>query len=151
MYNACVATYTLEELQDEAQRFAATLSKRDTATVVALYGDLGAGKTTFTQALARSLGVEGNVVSPTFIIQRRYPLEGQVFSQLIHIDAYRLEEADQLRALGWEDIVQDPDNLIIIEWPEHVLGVLDGDEHELHFTHIDEETREINYGEKESK
>src|SRR3989338_1544300 len=75
------------------------------STVVALSGDLGAGKTTFAQAVAKSLGVEETVNSPTFVIQKVYALSDQQWGRLIHIDAYRLKSADELRALGWDEMV----------------------------------------------
>ena len=142
--------YTLEEFQKEAARFARVLAPGARATVVALSGDLGAGKTTFTQALAHALGVTDDITSPTFVIQKRYPLEGQVFSQLVHVDAYRLERADELRALDWDELLRDPTTLIVVEWPEHVAGALPHEAHTIHFTYIDEHTRDINYhGKKE--
>lgn len=144
--------YTLDEFQKEAVRFAGSLMPGERATVVALSGDLGAGKTTFTQALAHALGVEGDITSPTFVIQKRYPLEGQVFSQLVHVDAYRLERADELRALDWDELLCDPATLIVVEWPEHVAGAIPHDAHTIYFTYIDEHTRDINYhGKEENK
>ena len=94
------------------------------ATVIALSGELGAGKTTFTQAAAKALGVADTVNSPTFVIEKIYSLEGQQWKRLVHIDAYRLKSADELRALGWDDICANPANLIIVEWPEHVDGAI---------------------------
>lgn len=121
-------TDSLSEFQAEAARFAKTLTPQDgEATVVALSGDLGAGKTTFVQATAEALGVEESVVSPTFIIMQRFalpePSEGG-FRALIHIDAYRLKELRELEVLGWRELAADPANLIFIEWPEQMPGAL---------------------------
>ena len=151
VYNAYVNTdgYTLEAFQDEAGRFVRQLIPHESrATIIALSGDLGAGKTTFTQALARALGVTDEVVSPTFVIQKRYPLEGQVFKNLVHVDAYRLEDVEELRALGWDELTADAENIIVIEWPEHVVGALEGDEHPLRFTYINQDLRDIAYGDE---
>lgn len=146
-YNAPVTEiYTIEAFKESARLFAQQLQPRKAATVVALHGDLGAGKTTFVQTVAAALGVHSEVVSPTFVIQKRYSLEGQSFSQLIHIDAYRLESAEELSVLGWSDIARDPANLILIEWPEHVADLLTEDAIHVHFSYIDEETRGIVYG-----
>ena len=71
------------------------------ATVLALHGELGAGKTTFTQTLARTLGVTDAVTSPTFVIMKLYELQHQSFETLIHIDAYRIEHSDEMRVLGF--------------------------------------------------
>ncbi len=123
------------EMQGVAVEFAAALSAPATgACVVALSGELGAGKTTFAQALARALGVEETVNSPTFVIEKIYPvkpighgagaLQNQKWQRFIHIDAYRLKHADELRALGWDELAADANNLILIEWPEHVSGAI---------------------------
>jgi tRNA threonylcarbamoyladenosine biosynthesis protein TsaE len=111
----------LEEMQNLASDFVENLSpKENSATIVALSGDLGAGKTTFSQGVAKSLGVEENVVSPTFVIMKIYEIENINFNHLIHIDAYRLEKKEELLNLGWQKIISDPKNLILIEWPERV-------------------------------
>jgi tRNA threonylcarbamoyladenosine biosynthesis protein TsaE len=118
-------THSLAAFQAEAERFAHTLSPRESsATVVALSGDLGAGKTTFVQTVARSLGVVEPVRSPTFIIMQIFEIPGGAFRKLIHIDAYRLKSLHELEVLGWKEIVADPANLIFIEWPEQVPGAL---------------------------
>lgn len=138
--------YTIEQFTEEAKRFAHTLAPdEEYATVRALHGDLGAGKTTFTQVLARTLGVEEAVVSPTFVIQKIYALEGQLFERFIHIDAYRLERADEMVFLGWEELCADPRNLIVIEWPENVGNAIPNDARHIHFSYIDDETRGIAY------
>jgi len=94
---------------------------RINALVYALHGDLGAGKTTFTQGIAETLGITEPVVSPTFTIMKIYKTqEKSVFSHLVHIDAYRLESAEELARLGWNTLVEDPKNCIVIEWPERV-------------------------------
>jgi tRNA threonylcarbamoyladenosine biosynthesis protein TsaE len=118
----------LTDFNSYARRFAQSLSPRaDTATVVALSGDLGAGKTTFAQEVARALGIEEPVTSPTFVIEKIYALTGETFSQLIHIDAYRLNSAHELEVLGWEELVRDSGNLILIEWPEKVAELIPKD------------------------
>ena len=94
------------------------------ATVITLSGDLGAGKTTFTQGVARALGVNEKVTSPTFVIEKVYELSGQKWTHLIHIDAYRLKDAHELEVLGWHEIMQEPGNLILIEWPEMVAELI---------------------------
>lgn len=94
------------------------------AYVVALVGELGAGKTTFVQALARELGVASSVQSPTYVLMRSYPIEWGRFKKLIHIDAYRLENPEQFAALKPEQFLNDPEALVCIEWPERLEGVL---------------------------
>ncbi len=93
---------------------------RGTADIIALQGNLGAGKTHFVKALARAFELPDLVTSPTFVIQKIYYMEGQVYQNLIHIDAYRLESDAELHAIGWHEAATDPHNLICIEWPERV-------------------------------
>jgi tRNA threonylcarbamoyladenosine biosynthesis protein TsaE len=134
---------SLTQTEQIANDFVATLTPRTTATIVALHGDLGAGKTTFTQAVARTLGVTDTVTSPTFVIEKIYKLTHQHFSHLIHIDAYRLESGKELETLGWKEISEDPKNLIFIEWPEKVEDILPSTMKHIYFSHVDESTREI--------
>lgn len=111
-----------------AAQFIADLSPRkDIATIVALSGDLGAGKTTFAQGIARALGVEEAVTSPTFVLEKIYELTGQKWARLIHIDAYRLKSEHELEVLGWKEIARDCGNLILIEWPEMVAELIPAD------------------------
>lgn len=118
---------------------------KNVATVCGLSGNLGAGKTTFTQELARQLGVLEPITSPTFVIQKRYDLQGGriPFDTLIHIDAYRLEGGDELRSLGFTDDLQNSRNLIIVEWPERVKSILPSTTQILTFSVVDTETRDI--------
>lgn len=111
-----------------AARFITDLPPRkDAATIIMLSGDLGAGKTTLTQGIARALGVEETVTSPTFVLEKIYELTGQKWVRLIHIDAYRLVSEHELEVLGWREMAKDPSNLIIIEWPEMVAELIPTD------------------------
>lgn len=117
---------TLAELEAEAHRFASGLSplKRG-ATLVTFSGELGAGKTAFAKAIARFLGVEETVTSPTFVLEKVYLLpEGRPFRRLVHIDAYRLEKGADLAPLGFDELMKDQSNLILFEWPERVGDAL---------------------------
>ncbi len=116
---------SIEETQKVADDFISMLSpKSDGAIVVGLSGDLGAGKTAFTKCVAKSLGIEDTVTSPTFVIEKIYALSDQKFSHLIHIDAYRLDRSSELLNLGWQKIVADPKNLIFVEWSERVIDIM---------------------------
>ena len=125
------------------------------ATVVALNGHLGSGKTTFTQAVARTLGIGENITSPTFVIMKIYEIPvddkkdaaktGSQFKRLVHIDAYRLERGEELGALDFEDVVADPGNLVLIEWAENVKdGLPDGVE-KIDFEYVGENERKIRF------
>lgn len=118
----------LAALQEEAARFVATLAPReDHALLVTLSGELGAGKTSFTQGMARALGIEESVTSPTFVLEKIYELpkeSGRGFMRLAHLDAYRLEGGAALRPLGFHELYADPKTLIVLEWPERVAAAL---------------------------
>ncbi len=116
------------------------------AVVLALTGDLGAGKTAFVKAVAKELGITEHITSPTFVIMKTYdlpPTTNHGFKTLTHIDAYRLESAHELEVLGWKELLADPDALIAIEWPEKVPGTIPNNAHNFTFEHIDETTRKI--------
>lgn len=106
-------------------------SARPLALVISLKGNLGAGKTTFVQMLARELGIIETITSPTFVIQKRYDIKKVPdpfdFKKLIHIDAYRLDSEKELEDLDWSVLVSDPQNLICIEWPENVQNLIPKD------------------------
>jgi tRNA threonylcarbamoyladenosine biosynthesis protein TsaE len=110
----------------------------DGATVIGLYGELGSGKTTFMKYFAESFGIKETVKSPTFVIEKIYELEGKNFNHLIHIDAYRIEKEEEIINLGWKEITADPRNLICIEWPERIAGIMP--EHiKIFFEHVKSE------------
>ena len=109
----------------ETQKLAkGILGNLGSANVICLYGAIGVGKTTLTQGLARELGITAKIISPTFVLIRQYSLSKQFkFQRLFHVDLYRLEEVQQIKDLGIEEIWQDKSNLVIIEWAEK-LGEL---------------------------
>jgi tRNA threonylcarbamoyl adenosine modification protein YjeE len=139
---------TLAELEEEAARFAGSLVPGTGATLVTLSGELGAGKTAFAKAVARALGVEEIVNSPTFVLEKIYQLGGETpkFKQLIHIDAYRLEKGKDLASLGFDELMQDAGNLVLLEWPEKVIDMLPVPAQRISFTVQDHDSRILSYG-----
>ncbi len=117
--------------------------KNEKSTLIALRGDLGSGKTTLTQEVAKILGVKENIISPTFVIMKVYEIKNKKFKKLIHIDAYRLEKSKELLKLGWNEIINDPKNLIILEWPEKVPECVPQNAIFIDLSHKDEQTRTI--------
>ncbi len=141
------AVKSLAELEEEAARFVGSLAPRAEATLITLSGELGAGKTAFTKAAALALGVDDTVTSPTFVLEKIYLLpEGQAFRRLIHIDAYRLEKGSELASLGFDELMQDAQNLIFLEWPEKVNEALPEPAVEISFSVQDNESRILSYG-----
>jgi len=96
-------------------------------TILAVQGDLGVGKTTFIQSLAASLGVKRFVPSPTFALMRSYklPKEVQGVRCLIHVDAYRLKDEQELQVLDLDEELADGKSLLVVEWPERIKKWLD--------------------------
>ncbi len=92
-------------------------------SVLCLYGELGAGKTAFVRGLASGLGITAMVSSPTFTIVNEYPGK----PELIHFDMYRLNSAEELFDIGWEDYLA-RDAILAIEWSENVEDAFDGSE-----------------------
>ncbi|OIP76637.1 MAG: tRNA (adenosine(37)-N6)-threonylcarbamoyltransferase complex ATPase subunit type 1 TsaE [Parcubacteria group bacterium CG2_30_44_11] len=140
---------TLEELAEVATKVLAVAGAlpQTAAVVLALKGDLGSGKTTFTQTLARALGVTEPVTSPTFVIMKGYELEGQIFDTLIHIDAYRLETSVEMTVLGFANLIATPRILIVIEWAEKISDLLPEQTINLTFNiEGDERVITLNYG-----
>lgn len=141
----------LEELRAVADGFLAALvgmPTKETATVVGLSGDLGAGKTAFTKCVASALGISEVVTSPTFILEKVYIIPrgsvvGERFTKLIHIDAYRLEGGKEMRALDWDSLLLDEHNLIFIEWPEQVGDAMPKDLIKLSFEYAGEGVRKV--------
>ncbi|PIP34002.1 tRNA (adenosine(37)-N6)-threonylcarbamoyltransferase complex ATPase subunit type 1 TsaE [Candidatus Falkowbacteria bacterium CG_4_10_14_0_2_um_filter_48_10] len=88
--------------------------------IVALIGELGAGKTVFTQGLAAALGVQKNITSPTFTLLKIYPARRQGIKRLVHIDAYRLKTSADLDSTGWLDYLDDPAGLVVVEWADKI-------------------------------
>jgi len=98
-----------------------------TATIFGLIGDLGAGKTTFVQGFAFGLNIRKPITSPTYVIMKRFTLEDlfqSKFTNLYHIDSYRIKEQQELMQLGFADINHEPKNIILIEWADRIKGVL---------------------------
>lgn len=110
----------LNELQ-QLQQFASNLAEQLTAPLwIYLHGDLGAGKTTMVQALLKAMGVTDVVTSPTFALLETYDAEQL---QVIHMDLYRVEHPEEVKFIGYEDLV-DAQTIGIIEWPEKATGLI---------------------------
>ena len=119
-----------------AEKFAGRVKNHEKAFVIGLQGDLGSGKTTFVQGFAKGFGVKEKVLSPTFVIMKKY-------GTFYHIDCYRLENSKELLELGWDKIMSDPQNIILIEWPERVKDILPAEVIMVRFKTISQNKREI--------
>lgn len=128
---------SLDELDVLAKEIADHLQGGD---VLALSGDLGAGKTAFTQSLAKALGVKLTVTSPTFILLRQYPTTKDF--TLYHSDWYRLEKSE-VDGIGVVELFGQPDSVVVIEWPERARDLLPPQTQWMDFDYVDGQTRRI--------
>ena len=138
---------SVEETWALARQLAAELKPGD---VVCLEGDLGAGKTTFTQGLAAALDVSGRVTSPTFCLVQEHRVRDAAAAEsagrpalLVHMDLYRLHGEDDVLAIGWEDYLTEG-AVLVVEWPERAGTLIPPTARHVVFRHLDgEEEREI--------
>ena len=134
----------------EMQKIAGMLAKElkpfssHKAIVLALEGNLGSGKTTFTQGLASALGIREKVLSPTFVLVKIYQLpKSKKFKHLIHIDCYRLNSSKELEVLGFKSFLDDSSSLVVIEWADRVRKILPPDSTWISFRHGDKSNERI--------
>ncbi len=121
-----------------------SLATEKNALVMALEGELGAGKTTLTQGLAKILGIKAKVKSPTFTLIKKYKIPRLKKSRfLYHLDCYRLRDHRDLLALGIKDILNNKENVILIEWPERIRKILPKNHIKIHMDHVNKHTRKI--------
>lgn len=113
------------------------------AVVIGLSGELGAGKTTFTQFFAKALGVKEKIHSPTFVIMKKYPVASSKYSVLFHFDAYRIKNQKDIIALGWKKIISEPKNIILVEWAENIRKIFPKKHFWVNFSHIEKNRRAI--------
>lgn len=141
--------------EEETRKVAKTLlkewfslnKKNDSSWLVCLRGDLGGGKTTFAKGLAEELGVKETVGSPTFVIMKKYISSKSANKKYIlyHFDCYRIHDPKDVLDLGWEEIIEGKNNIILVEWPERIEKVLPEKKLNVKFDFIDETSRSISF------
>ena len=99
-------------------------TKTNRPFVLSLIGDLGGGKTTFLQGFAKGLGIKEKILSPSFVILKRFKIKDLRFKNFYHIDCYRLEKPKEILDLGFKEIVSNPKNLVAIEWADRIKKIL---------------------------
>ena len=92
--------------------------------VIALFGELGAGKTTLVKGIAAGLGIRKVITSPTFLLMRVYPARHKKIQTLVHLDCYRIKNATEISALGLAEYLGRDDAVVVIEWPERIKKLL---------------------------
>ncbi len=113
--------------------------------VVCLTGDLGGGKTHFTKGIAKALGIEEQIVSPTFVVMKIYERENA--PDFYHLDLYRMNSAKDLDGMDLEDVIGNPEAIVAIEWPERAEEIVPKNAIWIKFAYIDDQIREIEISE----
>lgn len=138
-----IITNSFEKTRELGFDFAKTIK----GGVVALHGDLGSGKTTFVQGLAKGLGITKDIISPTFIIMRTYELGFKIkdlrFKNFYHVDLYRIERERDVEGLGLIELMNDPENIVVIEWPDKIEHLLPENRVDIFFEYLGDDKRKI--------
>lgn len=142
-----------KQTQDIAQNLILDLVPNN---VICLYGDLGSGKTTFVQGLAKALGIKKAIISPTFVLVRKHKLKVKIpfgegmnnyigwnFEYFYHIDLYRLSQQKDIENLGLGEIINDPQNIVAIEWAEKMGSLLPEKRIDIRFENLGQDNRRI--------
>jgi tRNA threonylcarbamoyladenosine biosynthesis protein TsaE len=142
-----IITKSAQETKNVGQKLATAVNESIVldskgASIFCLYGELGSGKTTFVQGFSQGLDIPSRLLSPTFIIVRRYHISGKI-SFLYHIDLYRMKNVLDLESLGLAEIFSDPSAIVLIEWAERLESLLPKKRTDIYFSVISEEEREI--------
>jgi tRNA threonylcarbamoyladenosine biosynthesis protein TsaE len=130
-------TNSSEETQKLGERFTGMLKP---GAFIAFYGDLGSGKTTFIQGLAKGLGIVRRIISPTFIIARHYEIDKGSF---YHVDLYRTESKHDLLGIGLDQIIEDKNNIVALEWAEKMGDMLPKHRFDINFEYLENDRRKI--------
>jgi len=126
----------------ETKLLAAKLAGKTKFGVIALFGELGVGKTTFVQGFAEGLKIKEKIISPTFVLIRQHPIS-KTKKILYHIDLYRLNNMTDLKQLGLEEIWSDPKNIVLIEWADKIKNLLPKGVIKIYLEVVDTNTRKI--------
>ena len=153
-----VVTHSAKETKEFGKGIISNLVINHQPLIIALTGDLGSGKTTFVQGLAGGLGIKQRILSPTFIIMRKYRIKLKTqsskrktttqklkFSDFYHVDLYRLDEnvEGEMRNLGMNEIFADLENIVVIEWAEKGKDAIPKDAVWIKFENLGEDRRRI--------
>lgn len=139
-------TKSFKETQKLGEKTAKEIIKKiaqDGAVILGLEGNLGGGKTTFLQGFAKGLGIKEKILSPTFVIMKRFKIKKKSFTNFYHIDCYRLDDVKDLEELNLKEILKEKNNIVAIEWSEKIKDILPPSIINISFNNIDKDDREI--------
>jgi tRNA threonylcarbamoyladenosine biosynthesis protein TsaE len=139
-----ILTNSFEETQNLGIELARKLNGGE---VLTLHGDLGSGKTTFMQGLAKGLGIKRRIISPTFIIMRTYDIENKEskIENLYHVDLYRIESENDVDGLGLMELLGEKENIVAIEWPDKIEHLLPENKIDIYFEYLEDDKRSITF------
>lgn len=135
-----IVTKSAKETQRAGELLVKDLKSRD---LVCLEGELGSGKTTFVQGIARGLGIKERITSPTFVILKRFKVSK--IQHLYHIDCYRIKNPQELLDLGFEEILEEKNAVVVIEWADRIRKILPKDRLVVKFEMVGEKKRRITF------
>lgn len=116
---------------------------RKRALIIGLEGDLASGKTTFLQGFAKGLGIKEKVLSPTFILMRKFIIRNSAFENFYHLDCYRIKKPKEILDLGLEEIISNLQNIVVVEWAEKIKKILPKNIIWIKFKFIDKTSRKL--------
>ncbi len=123
-----IKSTTLSETKKIAKKFAekiVTLEKENKeALVIGLSGNLGTGKTSFVQGFAKGLKIKEKILSPTFVIMNKFKINFLKFTNFYHFDCYRINNDKEMEIINFNEIISNPKNIVMIEWPEKIKNIL---------------------------
>lgn len=123
--------------------------KGENALVIGLEGDLGGGKTTFLQGFAKGLGIKEKILSPTFILMKKFKIpvtpHQRKYMNFYHIDCYRVQAPREISTLGFKQIISDPKNIAVVEWADRVRKILSKDAIWVRFQIMNKKRRKITF------
>ena len=130
-----------KETQKIASDLAHKIIKTKKGAVIALEGELGAGKTTFIQGFAKALGIRSKIKSPTFVLMKKYKVSNQ--ANLYHLDCYRIGDYKELRIPELKEIFEMSHDIVLVEWAERIKKALPKKHIKIHIDHINKNQRKI--------
>ncbi len=134
-----------EKLGRELARKVFKFPSNKRAVVVGLIGDLGGGKTTFLKGFSKGLGLKEKILSPTFIIMRKFQVGRDKFQWFYHFDCYRIKNPKEILELDFKEIISHSKNIVCIEWADRIEKIVPKGAVLIRFRFVDKKTRKISF------
>ena len=132
------------ETKNSAKEIAQEILKKKsqkTSFVIGLKGELGSGKTTFVQGFAKGLGIKEKILSPTFVIYRKFRIKNSKY--FYHFDCYRIKRAKDILNLDFKEIISNPENIVVVEWADKIKKIMPKNTLWISFKLINEFSRKL--------